>query len=48
MIVSVLATQGILRAAISPSLVVAVLGVVPVFLMVVDGLKIRLVRYLDL
>jgi H+-transporting ATPase len=47
-IVSVLATHGILMAAISPALVAGVFGVGLAFLMAVDVLKIRLLRYFDL
>jgi H+-transporting ATPase len=47
-IVSVLATHGILMAAISPALVAGVFGVVLAFLLVVDVVKIRLLRYFDL
>jgi H+-transporting ATPase len=46
--VSVLATQGILMAALSPALVAALFGVVLAFLLGLDVLKIRLFRYFDL
>jgi H+-transporting ATPase len=44
-VVSLMATSGILMASISWHLVAALFGVILVFLFLIDGLKVRVFRY---